>query len=228
MPLAAPLLQQLGFRRARSEQPVHVAPDDPARFEQDEFGHRVANLLQVVLCNLERTERGVGTLTITAVRDQISAVCRLQDLLDGRGADKRPVAGHFRALGETLETLLLRPAGHCLTIEVGAAAERLLLPARALSGLGQLVAETVMNAAKHAFPAGSGGRVGLRLSMDGAGLSCAIVDDGVGSRGTGGRIGSRGMILTDALAQRAGGNCAWVFGQHGTEVRITWPITMRS
>jgi hypothetical protein len=42
--------------------------------------------------------------------------------------------------------------------------------------------------------------MGLRLSMDGARLSCAIVDDGVGSRGTRGRIGSRGMILTIALA----------------------------
>lgn len=227
MLLATPLLQQLGFWRpwaAESGQPVHALPDNPARLEQEESGHRLANLLQIVLCNLERTADGAAKLTIDAAKDQVSSVCRLQDLLNGHGADERPVAGHLRALGETLEALLLRLGGHCLTIEVDATAEGLLLPARTLSRLGQLVAEAVMNAAKHAFPAGPGGRVVLRLSRAETWLSCVVVDDGVGSRRTLRRIGSRGMILTDALAQRAGGRCAWVFGQHGTEVRIAWPI----
>jgi two-component sensor histidine kinase len=75
-----------------------------------------------------------------------------------------------------------------------------------------------MNAAKYAFPARSVGTVGLRLSVKGAGLSCAMVDDRMGSRGTAVRLEPRGMILSEVLAQRAGGNCAWMFGQHGTEV----------
>ena len=155
-------------------------------------------------------------------------MCQLLHLLAARGADEQLVASYIRALSETLETLILRPAGVRLTVELDSAAEQLLLPARTLSDLGQLVAEAVMNAAKHAFTARAGGSVGLRLSMQGAGLSCAIVDDGVGSRGSPGRLGSRGMILSEAVAQRAGGHCAWVFGQHGTEVQITWPITTRS
>lgn len=227
MLLATPLLQQLGLLRPRAAepgQPVHALLDDPAHIEQEESGHRLANLLQIVVCNLERAADGTAKLTISDAQDQVSAACRLQDLLDRRNAEERPVAGHLRALGQTLEALVLRPGSHCLTIEVGTAVEGLLLPARALSGLGQLVVEAVMNAAKHAFPTGPGGRVVLRLSRADTWLSCVIVDDGIGSGGTLGRIGSRGMILTDALAQRAGGRCGWVFGQYGTEFRITWPI----
>ena len=204
---ATPLLRQLGLLRPRAAEPgqlMHVLLDDPAHTEQEESGHCLANLLQIVVCNLERAADGTAKLTISDAKDQVSAACRLQDLLDRRNADERPVAGHLRALGETLEALVLRPGDHCLTIEVETAAEGLSQPARALSGLGQLGVEAVMNAAKHAFPTGPGGRVVLRLSRADTWLSCVIVDDGIGSRGALGRIGSRGMILTDALAQRAG------------------------
>lgn len=195
--------------------PASPRESDPVCLDHEEAEHRLANLLQIVLCNAAQ---------LAPLQDQISAVCLLQNLVTGRSDDERPVAGHLRALAAALDSLLLRPRGHRLTVEVEIAAEELSLPAHALSGLGRLVVEALMNAAKHAFPAGPGGSVAMRLSRTDAGLACVIVDDGVGSRNTSGRIGSRGMILTDALAQRAGGNCGWTFGQHGTEVRITWPV----
>jgi two-component sensor histidine kinase len=227
MLLATSLLQQFGLFRplaAGSEQTAQILPDDPAHLKQDESAHRLANLLQIVLSNLERTADAATKLTISAARDQVSAVCRLQELLNGRGADLQPVSDHLRLVGEALEALLLRPAGHCLTIEVDPLAEGLCVPTQAFLGVSQLVAEAVMNAAKHAFPGGPGGSVTFRLSRVDTWLLCVIGDDGVGSRGKLGRVGSHGMTLAEALAHQAGGRCAWVFGQYGTEVRIAWPI----
>ena len=209
-----------------SNSPRTVLPSSgqPAEMEQEEASHRHANLLQIVLCNFERTVGGTARLAAGGMRDQVGAARRLQVLLDCRDSEERPVADHLRARGQALERVALRPGGHVLGIEVETGLEKLPLPARTLSALGQLVVEAVMNAAKHAFPGGPGGRVTMRLSRGGEWLSCVIADDGVGSRGTLSRIGSRGMVLTDALAERAGGRCGWVFGQQGTEVRITWPI----
>ena len=90
--------------------------------------------------------------------------------------------------------------------------------------LSQAVVESVINVAKHAFPAGPGGCVALRLSRIGAYVACSIIDDGIGGITGASQPGSRGMALIDGLAQEAGARCRWVFGSCGTQVRILWPI----
>ena len=191
---------------------------------REEAGHRLANLTQLTLCNLARAARAVdgpAKQAIGRAMEQVSAASRLTRMLDIAG--DMSVGRYLQALGETLDQLLLRPAGHSITVEVHTT-EDIALPEQVIRSLGQLVFEAVLNAAKHAFPTGPGGHVAIGLSRVGAWLYCRVADDGVGSRGTLGRPGSRGMVVMDGLAQQMGGRCRWVFGGEGTEIQVAWPV----
>jgi two-component sensor histidine kinase len=198
-----------------------------ARMAQEEAEHRLANLFQLVISNLDRTARssdGVARRAIDSASFQVSTLFSLHQALGVLGAADKPCRDHFCALGTTLDALLLRPQGHVLTVDVDPGVAEVLLPAIAIRCLSQAVVESVINVAKHAFPAGPGGRVAIRLSRAGDYVACSIVDDGVGGIAGPSRPGSRGMALIDSLAQEAGAQCRWVFGNCGTQVRILWPI----
>ena len=229
MPLAAPEPSYAGFLHSRAADVEAETALGQVITLTEEAERRLANLVQLVSCNLQReacTGVGAATPTLDSMLKQLSAAIRLQELLDGADTAAISVADHLRALGNALDRLVLRPRGHTLTVAVDASAAELRLPAAAVRTLSRLVVEAVMNAAKHAFPTGAGGQVTLRLGLGDAGLSCLVADNGVGNHGMVRRADSRGMILTSAMARQAGGCCGWVFGSDGTEVRITWPVEL--
>ena len=203
---------------------------DCNRLAQDEAAHRLANLLQVTVHNLDRASQtvdGAAKQALGSAIGQITAACRLQQLLDVPAEEPMQAEGYLRSLGENLHRLMLDPAGHLLDIDVDPAAN-LVLPAPLLRLLGQVVVEAVVNASKHAYPGSRGGRILLKLAGVTPWLSCSIADDGIGNRAKLGRPGSRGMALINGLAQQMGGRCRWVFGNRGTEVQVTWPVAQQA
>ncbi len=106
----------------------------------------------------------------------------------GRVAEGAPIDDYLRRLGAALEGAILAPLGHNLTVSF----ERGYIPAFAPERLGLIIAELVMNAAKHAF-ADKIGNISLTLRKEPDGKwVCTVSDNGVGltasSRGTGSQI----------------------------------------
>ena len=193
----------------------------------DEAEHRLANLLQVVASNLDQAARsldGPARMALDAASGQLCTLGRLQQQLAGHQHRTETCEKQINALAATLNTLMLCPRGHTLTASVEPELAPVLLTADVAQCLSLVVVEIVINAAKHAFLDGPGGRVELKLKGDTTHLACSIVDDGNGGVGGSIRAGSRGMTLINALVSQAGGRCQWVFSRTGTSVLVTLPI----
>lgn len=132
--------------------------------------------------------------------------------------------GKLQALCESLYLLVLEPRGHAITFET-LPGEPGPFPLRSdlAHSLVLIVSELVINAAKHAFPAGTPGSIRVMLQRSGNRLSCAVVDDGTSRLSRDNCFNSQGMRLARDLAERAGGNCSWVFSPTGTEAQISLP-----
>lgn len=91
--------------------------------------------------------------------------------------------------------------------------------------LGLIINEAVVNAAKHGFPAGRGGRIWIALEADESAFSLEVADDGVGpsEAGAEGR-GGIGRQLLDALVAQLGGSQA-LTARHpvGARFRLSFP-----
>ncbi len=238
--LAAPLIRRLcslfpdvaeqGSKHddaARAATPEWDRARVPANLADEEAEHRLANLFQLVVFDLNHAARssdGAARLAIDAAAGQVTDLGRLYQMLGGSCRYREGCGDHLRALGKALEALVLSPRGHSLMVEVAGEAAAVFLPTAALRCLSQIVVELVINAAKHAFPAGPGGCVVLRLAVAGEYVSCSIIDNGVGYGPADSQSDSRGMRLVSELVEHGGGRCRWVFGSNGTDVRVLLPL----
>ncbi|MFE1601162.1 histidine kinase dimerization/phosphoacceptor domain -containing protein [Methylobacterium sp. ID0610] len=123
----------------------------------EELQHRVANNLSFVasLIGLEqrRLRDGADAAEIlTRVQDRLDLMSRIHRRLHDPRAAERPVADQLRALCDDL----LAVAG-ATGIVCDVTAPGVTLGLTRLLPVALIVAETVTNAAKHAFPAGRGG-----------------------------------------------------------------------
>lgn len=81
--------------------------------------------------------------------------------------------------------------------------------------LGLILSELLLNALKHAYPAGEGGRIGIALLKQEPGIRLSVEDDGVGFPGDLDPVlsGTMGLSLVSMLATQAGGKVS--FGRSG-------------
>ncbi len=98
----------------------------------------------------------------------------------------------------------------------------------ALSGeavsIGLIITELVINALKHAFPAGSGGEILVSYAVDGANWRLSVSDNGVGPHRDGhGRTGL-GTSIVEALAHQLNACVETVSRSPGTIVSIVHAI----
>lgn len=196
----------------------------------EEAEHRWLNHLQLVTTNLERANRRMTSpearSALEAAAEQLHAVGKLHRLLGTpTGPMEEDAETKLRDLCATVDQLVLAPRGHALMFAPDESAKGLRLPSHLAQRLALLVNEMVVNAAKHAFPARSSGRIEVVLARAAAGtVSCTVRDDGVGGLPITGRVGARGMALVRSLAEQAGGRCRWVFGMSGTEAYVELPL----
>lgn len=114
-------------------------------------------------------------------------------------------ADYLRELLRGLEDTI--PPGRNVALDLDAPSGT-RLPAAALVPLGLVVNELVVNALKHAFPAGRGGRIAVRYAATEGTASVTVEDDGAGfsEEGSVAKPSGLGLGLTATLAEQLRGS----------------------
>lgn len=154
------------------------------RVLQQELNHRVKNNLQVVATLLrlqaDRLGDASGRRHILAAHERVMAIARAHASLTQAGDPGRVDLGSYlRGLCADLAESLGADASR-IEMSVETRGDAIDTDLDRAVPIGLIVNELVTNAARHAFPAGTGGRVRVELDRDGAFIRLAVADDGVG------------------------------------------------
>ena len=231
------------LRRAKEEieREVRLARDRAERLAEErsllmrEMNHRVANSLQLVAAMLHLQASGSEDEGIRAAlgeaRERVFAVGQIHTRL--YNSDDVQSVGMVEYLGALVEDLQRNAegaanggkpsAGARSGIAITLDAEPVELSPDQGVAVGVIVTELVINALKHAFPAGSGTiAVGLRRA-DGS-LELTVADNGVGYRDepSAPPAGRRGLgtSIIGAMLSKLGGSMERTEARPGTRVSI--------
>ena len=188
-----------------------------------EVDHRVKNNIQMISALLSMQTAAIpdpatrGTLASMLQRvEAIGAVHRrLYQSKDVRSFD---LTEFIRDISDEL----LKVSGRD-DIAVALELQTVHVPAPQASPIALMLNELLMNALKHAFPAGRPGRLEISARAAESHLKVVITDDGIGmpDAGRGSGFGSR-MIKT--LARQLQAEVLWTRGDPGTVVELRLPI----
>jgi len=151
-----------------------------------EMRHRIANSLQLIasilLLKAETVDSKEGRAHFEDAHERILSIATIQQQLDpvGRGEDIQ-VAKYLTSLCKSLMRSMIggrKP----ITIQVVASAGS--VQSDTAISLGLVTTELVINAIKHAFPAGRTGAIIVTYTADTAGWVLSIEDNGVGKAET--------------------------------------------
>jgi two-component sensor histidine kinase len=146
----------------------------------DEMQHRIANSLQIIASVLLLKARAVKSeetrLHLHEAHHRVMSLAAVQEHLQSSlgDVDVRP---YLTKLCESLAASMIRE-GQNLTLEV--TADDAIISSREAMSLGLVVTELVINALKHAFPAGGEGHIAVGYLIEPAGWMMTVGDDGVG------------------------------------------------
>lgn len=146
-----------------------------------EVRHRVANSLQIIASVLTQTARRVGSeearVHLQNAHHRVMAVAALERQLSTANLGEVVVEAYFSELCASLAVAMV-PDSQQMAIEV--AVDDSVVDARTSISLGLIVTELVINALKHAFPAGQKGRVRVAYTSHGGSWTLTVTDNGVG------------------------------------------------
>jgi two-component sensor histidine kinase len=203
--------------RARAET---LLADKEVLFQ--EIHHRVKNNLQIIASFLtmqavRSNDQNVASAFEEALSRLQSMALVHQILYEQNDAADVSMDAYLRALSDNIGQTYGADERH-IRIRVDADDTRLALDQAVPLAL--LANEALTNALKHAFPAGRGGEVNIRLHRDSDGLSFSLADDGVGMPQTPGS--GLGLTILNALARQLDGSLCWSRGP-GTGMTVTFP-----
>jgi two-component system, sensor histidine kinase PdtaS len=186
-----------------------------------ETNHRIGNMLMILAAELRHELSGIASADIRGLLSRherrIADFGELNCLL-AIGEFDPEVSGqvYLSNLIEILSRAILSPINvHC-EAQVGDGA----LSSEQCKWVGRVIAELVMNSAKHAFKDLEGGLVLVNLVCSGGSWLCTVLDDGVGIHG--GYSGTGSQIVA-SLVQLLEGNMTTVSGPWGTEISVAFP-----
>jgi two-component sensor histidine kinase len=184
-----------------------------------EAHHRMKNTLALLGASARREfGRGASADLLAAVdsfEQRVVAFGRLYRVLESDGDDQHiAVPEFFEALCKALSDSMLGPAGICceLAIEEGK------LPSDQCHRLALVITELVTNAAKHAFPTGSGGIISVKMFSREGRWYCSVADNGLGANG--GAPGA-GIKILEALCRSINADIRIEANEAGTTVKIS-------
>ena len=189
-----------------------------------EVRHRVKNMIQMTSSLLQLQERGVTSGEArTALREaqaRLLVLASVYETLLAPQADVRRID-----VGPLIEDLVLALRDSNLgggVVKLCAECDSLMVDIGDAVPLGLIVNEAVTNSLKHAFAPAQGGRITVRLQVDGTACQLAIRDDGKGF-GEAVRAGSLGMTLIRSLARQLRAKLT-LDGSDGALVALDWTI----
>jgi PAS domain S-box-containing protein len=191
----------------------------------EEMQHRVGNSLQIIASILSLKAKNVHSeearLQLHDAHQRVLSVAAVQLHLhpSGRG-DPVEIGEYLTKLCETLSKSMIgdRP----ISIVVQASTDTVL--SRQAVNIGLIVAESVMNALKHAFPCiKQDAAIAVSYKVVDSKWTLTISDNGIGSPDpkTCPSTGGLGTRIVQSLAEQLGARVKMTSGSHGTAVSVS-------
>ena len=187
-----------------------------------EVQHRVANSLQIIASVLMQSARNVQSEeTRTHLRDahsRVMSIATLQKQLAATRLGDVELRPYFTQLCESLGASMIRDHDR-QTIEVHT--DESVVQADVSVSLGLIVTELVINALKHAFPGGRGGKIRVDYLSHGPNWTLSVGDDGVGiPEDLASAAPGLGTSIVEALAKQLHARVHVADARPGTTVSI--------
>jgi two-component sensor histidine kinase len=188
-----------------------------------ELQHRVANSLQIIASVLMQSARRVPSAETKSylydAHSRVMSVAALQHQLAASNVGDVELRGYFTELCESIAASMIHDRKK-LTLEVEAD-KGAATPEHSVS-LGLVVTELVINALKHAFPDGRGGRIVVGYKVAGKGWTLSVADDGVGMPPSGAESAKAGLgtSIVQALAKQLGAVVEVTRTDPGTNISV--------
>jgi PAS domain S-box-containing protein len=190
----------------------------------EEMTHRVANSLQIIASILllkARTVQSEETRRhLQDAHQRVMSVATVQEQLRGTGlGDRIEIGPYLTKLCDSLAKSMIgadRPVP--VVVEAGAGTA---VSGQAVS-IGLIVTELLINAVKHAFPAGRPGKIRVKYDAAGSAWRLSVSDDGVGRVSQDGHPAAAGLgtSIVEALAHQLDARVEISSGQQGTTVSV--------
>ena len=187
-----------------------------------EVQHRVANSLQIIASVLMQNARKVQSeetrLHLHDAHSRVMSIATLQQQLAASRLGDVEIRPYLTQLCRSIAASMI-PDPERLTLEV-------VGDDSATSGdisvsLGLIVTELVINALKHAYPGGRGGRIVVTYGSSSQGWTLSVRDDGVGMPKDPANVTpGLGTSIVEALAQQLHAAVKVESGKGGTTVSI--------
>lgn len=186
-----------------------------------EVRHRVANSLQIIasilMQNARKTPSDETRGHLMDAHHRVMSVAALERLLAASEEGDVEVHAYFTSLCNSISASMIGEAGEVtLTVDGGHA----IINARASVSLGLIITELVINAVKHAFPAGRSGRISVNYDFHGPNWILCVRDDGVGMPAVAPTRTGLGTSIVLALAKQLNASFTTEPERPGTKVTI--------
>jgi len=190
----------------------------------EEMRHRVANSLQIIASILLLKARTVQSdetrRHLEDAHQRVMSVATVQEQLRGTGlGDRIEIGPYLTKLCDSLAKSMIGPER---SISVTVKADAGVAASGKAVSIGLIVTELLINAVKHAFPAGRSGKILVGYDVDGTGWRLSVRDNGVGRGSEEGQPTAVGLgtSIVEALAHQLEANVEISSGPDGTIVAI--------
>jgi two-component sensor histidine kinase len=188
-----------------------------------ELQHRVANSLQIIASVLMQTARRVPSPETKGhlfdAHNRVMSVAALQRQLAASSEGEVKLRAYFNELCESIGASMISDRG---TLKLEVKADDVAASADVSVSLGLIVTELVINALKHAFPAGRGGHILVSYEDQGPDWALTVSDDGVGMPdGPAAAKAGLGTGIVQALAKQLGAKVEVVDADPGTCISVS-------
>ena len=188
-----------------------------------EVQHRIANSLQIIASVLMQGARGVQSEEarghLQSAHHRVMSIAAVQRQLAVSNVGDVALRHYFSQLCESLGASMIQdPARLSIRVDVDAS----VVSSDVSVSLGLIVTELVINALKHAFPNGRGGRIAVQYASVGTDWTLSVSDDGIGMpKGDDLPRPGLGTGIVDALTRQLNGALTISDAEPGTAVTIT-------
>jgi two-component sensor histidine kinase len=187
-----------------------------------ELQHRVANSLQIIASVLMQSARRVPSTETKGhlydAHSRVMSVAALQRQLATSSMAEVELRPYFHELCESIGASMISDPEALKLVVV---ADESSAAADVSVSLGLIVTELVINALKHAFPAGRGGNITVRYGTRNSDWMLSVSDDGVGMpTGVVPAKAGLGTSIVQALARQLGAAVDVADAHPGTSISI--------
>jgi two-component sensor histidine kinase len=211
--------QDRDLLRANAARNDHLVAENQALVQ--EIRHRVANSLQIIASVLMQKARSAQSEEARDhLRDahaRVMSIADLQQQLAGATTGTVELRAYLTKLCASIAASMI-PDPAKLSLEV--VAEDVIIDAGVSLSLGLMVTELVINALKHAFPIGQGGKIIVDYRTEGSKWTLSVADNGVGISKIHPPASGLGTSIIQALARQQKARVSIEDMHPGTKVSI--------